>query len=710
MLAAVGVMAAATRTAGAQTDPGGAADTVVTLEGLGDVRGSARNAGGHESGHRAFLGVPFAKVPRRWQNPQPPESWSDVLDATKGKPMCPQPSIDVMGGWTMTPNNMTLDEDCLFLNVYAPREDDLNGVKVPVLVFIHGGAYLIGGASDPRFDGGALVEHVVQNHSKPIVVFVIAYRLGPFGFLFSPELQADNADGSAGNFAIADQRQALLFVQKHAHVFGGDKEQVTIAGQSSGAFSVLRHVSSPLSKGLFIRAIAMSGHIGHISHQDRLPEEAVRVADELQRFAGCGDSPAKGLACLRAKTAREILEATGKMCHDTTSTVPKPMCQVGMDSVRFGTAFAPVPDGVETQVIPAVAANRGAVLSTGAVPLLIGHTRDESALYALLSLGGPAAMMSEENVTHAALEATFGETVAERIRALYPPSKPEGAGPSPAVFQYMKAMSDAFVRCPVLRGASWLAASGKDVFVYRFDGVNPYSGSALGLGFLHADDLPYFFQQEPTPKLLKTDREKELAHHWTTTVLEFMHSGQPAPGASWPKLDASTKGSAARFMAVGTTSGDAMSVLSEPSPEDVARCDFWSDEVGTLDPKLAPLGPWSVRARPSLRDLFDLHDEMHHGEDDHGSEGAAGAPPTTAATTGAPPGPPRYRDRVGAGAWAGFVISWFLFAGLGAGAGIVLAPHIRRHSLSYGGLGVEMAESGNNSPQWSTANPVAVAL
>ena len=203
-----------------------------------------------DSGVQAWLGIPFAKPPvqgLRWQPPQP-ISWQGVWNADRKMPECMQ---------VLRPHNINhyfgeeaSSEDCLYMNVWAPA-DAKPGAKLPVIVFIYGGGSTIGSSGMANYDG----EQVARRGA----VFVnFNYRVGLLGFMAHPELSREQG-GHSGNYAYLDQNAALRWVQANIDKFGGDPARVMIMGQSAGAGSVIQHIFSPLSKGLFATAVMSSG-------------------------------------------------------------------------------------------------------------------------------------------------------------------------------------------------------------------------------------------------------------------------------------------------------------------------------------------------------------------------------------------------------------------------------------------------------------------
>ncbi|CAN7538855.1 carboxylesterase family protein [Trinickia sp. LjRoot230] len=243
---------------------------------------------------RVFLGVPYAAAPAgmyRWREPQPTARWAGVRAAKQFGSRCMQLSAP-----EQVFRSTAMSEDCLYLNIWTPAADER--AKLPVLVYFHGGGFDAGDASEGRYDGGHLA-------SRGIVVVTVNYRLGVFGFLAHRDAARESPHASAGNYGLLDQQAALRWVRDNIARFGGAPEQITIGGSSAGAISVSAHMASPLSRGLFSRAIGASGgafapvELWHGS-------EAEQAADEFAQHVG-----AASLDAMRAMSAEQILNATG---------------------------------------------------------------------------------------------------------------------------------------------------------------------------------------------------------------------------------------------------------------------------------------------------------------------------------------------------------------------------------------------------------------
>ena len=223
-----------------------------------------------------FLGIPYAAAPvgdLRWKAPRPVTSWSDTL-STKALPdFCPQ--------FLYFSNQFAGDEDCLYLNVYRPRTQERD---LPVFVWIHGGGNNNGdtGQETPAYDGARLAER------GNMVVVTVQYRLGALGWLYLPALHGDNELDNSGNFGTLDIIESLKWVQANAAAFGGDTENVTIAGESAGAANVLTLIISEQASGLFHKAVIQSLG-GNVNSTDTAFAQSQALIDDLMAFEGVPD-------------------------------------------------------------------------------------------------------------------------------------------------------------------------------------------------------------------------------------------------------------------------------------------------------------------------------------------------------------------------------------------------------------------------------------
>lgn len=248
-------------------EPDGINEKPTVTTGLGIVKGSVLES---RLGvlFYAFRGIRYAKPPianLRFKPPEPAEQWSGIFDATDDGPMCPQPAY----------NLSDVSEDCLRLNIYTRDLESQNLLdRKPVIVYIHPGAFAISSAQSKSFAGPQILM------DRDIVLVTINYRLGALGFL------STGTEDCPGNNGLKDQVMALEWIKLHIARFGGDPNSVTLMGYGAGAVGVSLHLVSPMSKGLFHRAIAMSG-AG--TGQWEVPKDQLELAKRQARILGCPD-------------------------------------------------------------------------------------------------------------------------------------------------------------------------------------------------------------------------------------------------------------------------------------------------------------------------------------------------------------------------------------------------------------------------------------
>jgi len=251
----------------------------------------------------AFLGIPYAKAPvgaLRWREPQPPECWEGIREAKEfGSPSAQAPSQVIPGG---DPADRGVigngSEDCLYLNVWTPNPE--SNEKLPVFVWIHGGAFCCG-------SGGGKSASPAPFCSRGIVYVTLNYRLGIMGYFAHPELSAESVHHVSGNYAHFDQIAALQWVRKNIAAFGGDPKQVTVGGCSAGAGSTQVLCNSPLAKGLFCRAVihssvSLSCALYPEDNKLETMEEMEERGMEYMKMAGC-----KNLAQMRSRSYEELI-------------------------------------------------------------------------------------------------------------------------------------------------------------------------------------------------------------------------------------------------------------------------------------------------------------------------------------------------------------------------------------------------------------------
>lgn len=395
----------------------------------------------------SWKGVPFAAPPvgdLRWKAPQPAPAWEGVRDATRYGDACAQLGMYKFANHVPAPYS----EDCLNLNIWRPNKPG----TFPVMVFIHGGGFVLGAAATPMYFGDRLAGN------GGVIVVSINYRLDAFGFLALEALAQEDPNRSTGDYGIMDQIAALKWVSDNIGNFGGDPKNVTIFGQSAGGFSVCTLLATPLAKGLFQRAIIESGGCEVAWPLEKGFETGRWSAREL----GCAESD---LACLRGKSTREVLKKLG------LSFLKSMQGQ--------GLRFMPHQDNYILSGTPLSYLLSG---NFNNVPLLLGSTRDEFQVFSLL--GGKDTKNPE---TYAARVRKVYGPDAETVLKLYPVENYANPG-----LAYADIISDRSLSCPVFNTARTVSRQQKAVYLYRIDyDETRYSRT---VGAMHGAELPFVFQ------------------------------------------------------------------------------------------------------------------------------------------------------------------------------------------------------------------------
>jgi para-nitrobenzyl esterase len=523
-----------------------------------------------DDGVFSYRGIPYAAPPvgdLRWKPPVEPTSWTDTLATTENPNACAQRTFLGLPTPGFAPS-----EDCLYINVDTPAE----GSDLPVMVWIHGGGFTVGEAV--QADGGTSGDVITRETG--VIVVSMNYRLGQFGFLAHSELTAESPNGASGNYGLMDQTAALKWVQDNIAAFGGDPDNVTIFGESAGAFSVCSHLASAASTGLFHKAIAQSGSC----ERPWAPlTTAEAQGDDFAEALGCG-SEADVLGCMRAKPMNEVLAALP----------PGPNFGFNPSDEPAGS-WGPILDGAFFTEQPTDSFASG---NFNRVPTIVGFTREESRLFVWIGeLENPPLEVTEDN--YEALIAYFlgGNTeLAAKVAMEYPLADYS----EPAV-AFAAVTTDAIFRCPGKQEVAKLAAFVPAAYLYQFEYPDGRSQLELAIQFgilpggelpsydlaaFHGSDIPYVFGYSPIlgfdlsngVELILNEWQDGTADHqmWLDMLgyfSRFAATGNPSPeeGVEWPAYDEKTDPylSLDKMVSAGNNAA--------------AKCDFWEGEDYLVD-------------------------------------------------------------------------------------------------------------------------------
>jgi para-nitrobenzyl esterase len=460
---------------------------------------------------RVFLGVPYAKAPvgaLRFAPPVPAPAWSGTRAATAFGPICPQ-----LPGGLSAPG--TQSEDCLSLNVYSPKRAN----KLPVLVFIHGGAFIAGGATS--YDGVRLSEEANA------IVVTFNYRLGALGLLSHPNLDAQRGNAPSGNDAFRDQQLALQWVKDNAAAFGGDAANVTLFGESAGAMSTCIQLVSPLSRTLAKRFVMESGTcVAGLAINSK--PQAQAIGTELANAFCSGATDV--VSCLRAVPAEQLIAW-------------------GADRGISGAGWAPVWNPAD----PLLPQHPKALIAAGNYNkgnIIVGSNAREWGLFQAI---GASPVIPSVAALAAAIDQQFGP-IAPYVKGQYVTGQTDAT----ANDAFVRLFTDYLFRCPARALARQTTARGTSAFLYHFE-----EGAAF-----HAFELPYVFGN-PNPRLGATTLAEPLREYIQNGFGAFARSG--VPNQSWPRYTLA----ADQHISLKNPTPTVGANLSK------ADCDFW-DYIGSL--------------------------------------------------------------------------------------------------------------------------------
>lgn len=393
-------------------------------------------------GVTVFYGIPYAAPPvgeLRWRPPKPAMAWEGVRDCARGSARCWQLGVGKGSFYEKEfyPVEEEMSEDCLYLNVWTPARAEEE--KLPVIFWVHGGAFLSGYGHSAHFDG----EHFAR---QGVILVTINYRLNIFGWMVHPELSEESGIGTSGNYGLLDQIAALRWVRRNITAFGGDPENITLAGQSAGACCVQALICSPLTRGMYARAIMQSG--GGASPFPDMEFPSLKKAEEMT-----------ALRSLSVSSIEEARKLTGEeLLRRWERTMPDP-------SIRRG----PVVDGYVLKKSMADSCMDG---DTPQMPCLIGYTGREGLVFA----------RDRQNLEKV-MEEAMGSKAAAYL-SLCPENGPEFE-------EYQSAMATELLQSSAEAYAELRERQGKgDTYIYSFERMLPGDDK----GPFHAADLWYVFK------------------------------------------------------------------------------------------------------------------------------------------------------------------------------------------------------------------------
>lgn len=501
------------------------------------------------SGTYAWKGVPFAKPPvgmLRWKAPVEPDAWTQPL-ATKnfgnaciqnGRVYGPGANNTYDATISTTLNTPVGHEDCLTLNIWRPANDAMN---LPVILFLYGGSNVSGYTADPVYEGARLAKFANA------IVVTANYRLGVFGFLNLAQLKAGASPTDAsGNFALLDNIRALKFIQANIPNFGGDRNNVTLMGQSAGAVNVWALVASPLTAGLFHKAAPLSGGISLASN---LPPGTLGTLNPASVYATQGNGLLHNLLVADGK-APDLATAPVYVASQTEAQIAAYMRSQDARKI-LSTVLAkglnssgPIPDAIVLPVDPIVAIASGNYRN---VPVLAGNTADEGklfqALFAMSPNRKPGFLLTDASrftlMMNYKADPTSATTLSELIDASYLPVETDGTGYNAAAASITNRL---FLpsRDNVL---DTLKKRQTSVWYYQFKWAQEPAPWNVVYGAAHGFDLPFIFHNFGPSLFSSVVNNKanepgrlELSDAMMSSIAAFAKNGNPnndSLGVTW---------------------------------------------------------------------------------------------------------------------------------------------------------------------------------